>query len=85
MAITVYTLPGCKPCAALKAWMHRQGLPFTEKSVKAERTHLREFKEYGARSFPLTIIGIEGQTLRYEGNTARVKEAALTMKKDFSL
>ncbi|GEM46637.1 glutaredoxin family protein [Deinococcus cellulosilyticus] len=56
--ITVYTVPQCSSCEAIKTYLHQRGLAFTEKNVREDPAALQEMQEKtGLRIAPVTVVG----------------------------
>ncbi|MFC3862555.1 glutaredoxin family protein [Deinococcus antarcticus] len=56
--ITIYTVPNCADCEAVKHLLTRQGAAFTEKNVRGDPAALQEMqRRAGVRIAPVTIIG----------------------------
>ncbi|GGL72333.1 NrdH-redoxin [Deinococcus aerolatus] len=56
--ITVYTVPGCADCEAVKQLMNSKGAAFTEKNVREDAAALAEMQvRAGVRIAPVTVIG----------------------------
>lgn len=56
--ITVYTVPGCADCEAVKRLLNSQGAAFTEKNVREDPAALAEMQaRAGVRIAPVTTIG----------------------------
>ena len=56
--ITLYTIPGCSACAAVKRYLDTKGLTYTEKDVSQNEAWVDEMKRLsGVRIAPVTIIG----------------------------
>lgn len=56
--ITIYTVPGCADCEAVKRLLNSQGAAFTEKNVREDAAALAEMQaRAGVRVAPVTVIG----------------------------
>ena len=56
--ITVYTVPNCADCAAVKALLQRHGAAFTERNVRGDPEALAELlRRANVRIAPVTLIG----------------------------
>ncbi|MBB6018427.1 glutaredoxin family protein [Deinococcus radiopugnans] len=56
--ITVYTVPGCADCEAVKRLLKGKGAAFTEKNVREDPAALAEMQaRAGVRIAPVTVIG----------------------------
>jgi glutaredoxin len=56
--ITVYTVPNCADCAAVKALLKRYGAAFTERNVRGDPDALAELlRRTNVRIAPVTLIG----------------------------
>jgi len=56
--ITVYTVPNCADCAAVKALLQRHGAAFTERNVRGDPEALAELlRRANIRIAPVTLIG----------------------------
>ncbi|MBB6099739.1 glutaredoxin [Deinobacterium chartae] len=55
--ITLYTVPQCSSCEAVKTYLRQQGQEFTEKNVREDPGALEEMQEKtGLRIAPVTVI-----------------------------
>ena len=57
--ITVFTQPGCPPCAQVKEFLTRNGFAFTERDIRADATAVEELRQIGAMMTPVTVIDDE--------------------------
>ncbi|GGR27162.1 glutaredoxin family protein [Deinococcus ruber] len=77
--ITVYTVPNCADCAAVKALLTRHGAAFTERNVRGDPDALAELlRRANVRIAPVVMIGEQA----YYGPFDTVKHhltAALTV------
>ncbi|WP_456831451.1 glutaredoxin family protein [Deinococcus sp. UYEF24] len=56
--ITVYTVPNCADCAAVKALLKRHGVAFSERNVRNDPEALAEMlQRTNVRITPVTLIG----------------------------
>ncbi|MEW6420625.1 MULTISPECIES: glutaredoxin family protein [Deinococcus] len=56
--ITLYTVPGCADCAAIKRLLTHHGAAFTEKNVRGDPAALAEMQRRAdVRIAPVTVIG----------------------------
>ena len=56
--ITVYTVPGCADCEAVKRLLSSRGAVFTEKNVREDPAALAEMQQKAnVRIAPVTVIG----------------------------
>ncbi|GHF58417.1 glutaredoxin [Deinococcus metalli] len=56
--VTLYTVPGCADCEAIKRLLTQQGAPFTEKNVRGDPDALAEMQgRANVRIAPVTVIG----------------------------
>ncbi len=56
--ITVYTVPNCADCEAVKRLLNSQGAAFTEKNVREDPSALAEMQaKANVRIAPVTVIG----------------------------
>lgn len=56
--ITVYTVPNCADCAAVKALLQRHHVAFTERNVRGDPETLAELlRRANVRIAPVTLIG----------------------------
>lgn len=59
--IVVYTMEGCPPCARVKQFLTRMGVPFQAKDVRRDPQAREEFMRMGFRGTPVTLI--DGQAI----------------------
>lgn len=57
--VTVYTQPGCAPCAASKRKLTKLGIPFTEKDVSVDFEAREEIISLGFQQTPVVKAGDE--------------------------
>ncbi|WP_034388581.1 glutaredoxin family protein [Deinococcus sp. YIM 77859] len=56
--ITLYTVPGCADCLAIKRLLTHHSVPFTEKNVRGDPEALAEMQaKADVRIAPVTVIG----------------------------
>ncbi len=56
--LKVYTTPTCEYCAALKEYLRKNNIPFTEKDVTTDKEARDEMvKKYKVRTVPLIVYG----------------------------
>jgi glutaredoxin len=56
--ITVYTVPNCADCAAVKALLQRHHVAFTERNIRNDPEALAELlQRANVRIAPVTLIG----------------------------
>ena len=79
--VTVYATPTCPDCRALKAWLTRLGIAFTERDLTDQAVMDEAKRRFGLRVAPITEIGgwftygtFEDQKPRIE---ARLKEVGI--------
>jgi glutaredoxin len=58
MNITIYSTSSCSECHVLKAWLDKQGIPYTSKITDEDDAAMDEFVAIndGMISVPLTVI-----------------------------
>lgn len=54
MIATVYTMPMCQPCNAVKRWLDQKGVKYEEKDA---REHLDYLREIGVQASPVMTYG----------------------------
>lgn len=58
--ITMYTTPTCVFCPAIKQFLSKNNIPYTEIDVSKDEAALEEMKNIsGQMSVPVTVIGDE--------------------------
>ena len=57
--VTVYTQPGCAPCAASKRKLTKLEIPFTEKDVSVDFEAREEIISLGFQQTPVIKVGDE--------------------------
>ncbi|MDQ4711676.1 hypothetical protein SRCM101294_00810 [Bacillus amyloliquefaciens] len=70
--ITVYINPSCNPCKALKQWLWRNQVKFTEKDVINDQSAAQEIKKLKVNYTPFTVI--ETEDTRHEIIGADIKK-----------
>jgi len=55
MNVDVYTTPGCPDCAAVKAWLTSQGVPFIEHDLSRLGAADEAKARFGVRVAPITV------------------------------
>ena len=61
LPVTVYTVPNCSSCEAVKRFLDKRGVPFTEKNVREDPAALAEMQaRANVRIAPVTMIGEQG-------------------------
>lgn len=58
-SITIYTSSTCPHCKTAKDFLHREGLPFSERNVQTDPQAQQELAALGARGVPTFVIGDE--------------------------
>lgn len=56
-AVTVYSTPTCPDCRALKAWLARLGIGYTERDLTDQSVMDEAKRRFGVRVAPITEIG----------------------------
>lgn len=54
--VTLYTSPGCPDCSAVRGWLQKHGLPFTERDVSQPGVADEAKQRYGVRIAPITVV-----------------------------
>ena len=58
--VTVYTVPGCASCEAIKRFLAARKIPYTEKNVRDDPAALAEMQaKANVRIAPVTLIGAQ--------------------------
>ena len=75
--ITVYSVPDCADCEAVKLLLKREGVPFTEKNVRGNPEVLSEMQAHadGVRIAPVTVIGTQAFYGRFEEQRLQILAA----------
>lgn len=55
--ITIWSTPTCPDCRALKAWLQRIGIAYTERDLTDEQVMAEAKHRFGVRVAPITQIG----------------------------
>lgn len=56
--VTLYTVPGCADCEAIKRLLEHNGAPYTEKNMRGDSEALTEMQRHAdVRIAPVTVIG----------------------------
>lgn len=76
--ITLYTVPQCADCEAIKRLLQREGAAFTERNVRGDPQALAEMQRRAdVRIAPVTIIGGEVFYGPYSDQRPRILAALL--------
>lgn len=74
--ITLYTVPGCADCEAIKRLLTQHGASFTEKNVRGDPQALAEMQRRAdVRIAPVTVIGDEVFSGSFNGQRSRILAA----------
>lgn len=74
--VTVYSNPGCQPCAATKRWLAQHDIPFDDINLQADiephgaGANLEAARALGYREAPIVIAsldGVPGNELHWSG------------------
>lgn len=57
MNITVFSQPGCTPCARVKAWLNSKNVDFTERNVQEDADALDTILDLGYSGVPVIMAG----------------------------
>lgn len=60
MTITIYTKKNCMPCKAMKKWLDKEGLVYTE--VSAEE-NVEALLKMGMQSAPVVLVKEDGKVV----------------------
>jgi len=75
--VTVYTVPACASCAAIKRFLHDRDVAFEQKNVREDPNALAEMQELsGIRIAPVTVVGDQAFYGTFDDQRPRI-EAAL--------
>lgn len=75
--VTVYTVPNCSSCAAIKRLLTKRGVAFTEKNIRDDPSALAELQgRVNIRIAPVTLIGDQACSGTFEDQRPLL-EAAL--------
>ena len=78
--VTVYTQPGCAPCAASKRKLTKLGIPFTEKDVSVDFEAREEIISLGFQQTPVVKVGESDSWAGYRPDRIEgIKELATTV------
>ncbi|MFC3862476.1 glutaredoxin family protein [Deinococcus antarcticus] len=56
--VTIYTVPGCASCEAIKRFLGARQVPYTEKNVREDPSALAEMQARAkVRIAPVTVVG----------------------------
>lgn len=58
-AVTVYTVPNCPDCHALKAWFAERDIAYAERDLRQPRVAEDTVARYGDRVAPITVMGAQ--------------------------
>lgn len=74
--VTVYTVPGCASCAAVKRFLQDRDVPFEERNVREDASALAEMQEIsGVRIAPVTVVGGQAFYGTFEDQRPRIETA----------
>lgn len=59
MSVTLYSQPGCGPCAGIKGMLNRKEVEFVEVNVREDETALMHIRSLGASGTPVLVVGDE--------------------------
>lgn len=80
--ITVYTVPNCAPCEAIKRFLRKRGVTYVEENERGDPTALAEMQEKAnVRVAPVTVIGEQALFGTFEEQRPLI-EAALRENKE---
>lgn len=57
--VEIYTTPTCPDCRQLRAWLVRNGVPFTEGNLTDPAVAEEAKARTGVRVAPITVIGMQ--------------------------
>lgn len=57
--VIVYTEPGCAGCEQVKKFLHARGIDFIEKDLFQDLTAVKELRELGHLTVPVTRVGTD--------------------------
>ncbi|GAA5503885.1 hypothetical protein Dxin01_03652 [Deinococcus xinjiangensis] len=77
LEVTLYTVPDCADCEAIKRLLKRENVPFTEKNVRGDPEALAEMqlRADGVRIAPVTMIGQQAFYGRFDEQRPRILAA----------
>ncbi len=74
--VTLYSTPGCAPCATARELLNARGVPFKEVSV-VDNVHIEELtKAVGSNAVPSLLVGSSAQAGFEEGTYHTMLDAA---------
>ena len=75
--VTVYSVPDCADCEAVKLLLKQKGVLYTEKNVRGDPVALAEMqaKADGVRIAPVTVIGSQAFYGRFEEQRPQILTA----------
>lgn len=77
--ITLYTVPNCADCQAVKRLLTYHGVPFTEKNVRGDPEALAEMQRRAdVRIAPVTVIGEQAFYGPFDNQRPRILAAIQT-------
>ena len=56
-AVTVYTVPNCPDCHALKTWFAERDIAYAERNLRQPGVAEEAVARYGVRVAPITVVG----------------------------
>lgn len=71
-SVIVNSLPNCQQCKAVKRWLNKEGLAYTEVDLSTEPDKAAAFKEAGFSGAPITEV--EGYEPFYGYDIAKLIE-----------
>lgn len=57
--VVVYTEPGCAGCEQVKKFLRERKIPFIEKDIFQDMTAIKELRDLGHVTVPVTRVGSE--------------------------
>lgn len=75
--VTVYSVPNCADCEAVKLLLKQKGVPYTEKNVRGDPNALAEMQARadGVRIAPVTLNGAQAFYGRFEEQRPQILTA----------
>lgn len=67
MKVTIYTKPGCGPCAATKHALESRGIPFEAVNVMDDAASLDALRGLGYLTVPVVLVQGEGGGTHWGG------------------
>ncbi len=58
-AVTVYTVPNCPDCHALKAWFAERDIAYAGRDLRQPGVAEEAVARYGVRVAPITVVGAQ--------------------------